>query len=341
MMALESITFNSNTMAWGLGTGGNNTDGSGNITGYFGSPQQISIEGEDDYSCFDLSKLPNITIPGVTIGGKDTNYFTDEYFRDPNADDNGYFASFGRSSYYGDLGWKPVDYRIYVDKLKMADGSNGAITLNVSDIVPSGYYNTLAIIEHRNKILDNYSNETDKEFIRPYEDDYTTELESLRSLGQKADGLEIGGRKPSIANTAGSHLYYPAASVAFAYQPKASGLIDKFKAHNWFLPSSGELLRICYYAYQSYKDGVAQAEPVNSLYDSSYNEPANAFYIPIKDGKLSMNYLYSGVDTSGTLMWSSTETSGEKQSIAISSNNGSWEQRSKSSTGAVRPVCRF
>ena len=337
MMALESVSYSGYTMAWGLGTGGNNTNNSNQITGYYGSPQGIAIEGEDDYNCYDLAKLPNITQAGLTQV-KDACYFEDQYYRDVNASDNNYFVSFGRSSYFGDLGWKPVENRIYVDRLSNPDGTTGSIVLNVGDVLPAGYINTMAIIEHRNKILDNYSDEPAREFIRPYSDTYTTELESLRSLGSKADGLAIGGRDPKIANTAGSHLYYLAASVAFAYQPNAAGLLDKFKAHNWFLPASGELIRMCYYAYQSYKDGAAAAEPTNSSYDSSHTDPANAFYTAIKDGKLKMNNLHG---TTPVTLWSSTETSGEKNAISIASNNGSWNQLSKSSSASVRPICRF
>lgn len=343
MMALESVQYSAYSMPYGLGTGGNNLDGSNNITGYFGSPQGIVIEGEEDYDCYDIAALPNYTIPGVTIE-KGTNYFDDSIYRDANNADNGYFKSFESQSMFGDLGWKRVEKRIYIDRLTNKDGTTSSIVVNVGDIEPTGYYNTMAIIEHRNKVLDSYANEADREFIRPYADAYTSELASLRTLGSKADTLEIGGRIPSIANTAGSHLYYPAASCCFAYEPNAAGLLDKFKVHNWFLPSSGELLRMCYYAYQSYKDNTAQAEPVNSIYDSSYNEPANAFYIPIKDAKLKMGNFYGGNAESGTTMWSSTETGsgGEsRHAVAISSNNGTPEQRSKSSSGSVRPVCKF
>ena len=91
--------------------------------------------------------------------------------------------------------------------------------MNVGDVVPTGYYNTLAIIEHRNKVLGSYENAQDREFIRPVQDEYSSELESLRTLAEKANGLAVGGRDPKYGNTGGAHLYYPAASVAFAYQP--------------------------------------------------------------------------------------------------------------------------
>ena len=43
-------------------------------------------------------------------------------------------------------------------------------------------------------------------------------------------------------------MYYPAFSQAYAYQPtQKEGLKDEFKAHNWFLPTMGEIMRFGYY----------------------------------------------------------------------------------------------
>lgn len=338
MMALESVQCHLGySMPWGLGTGGENKN-NGVVSGYYGSPQGLVIDGDENYDCYNIPNLPNITQAGLTTV-KDANYFEDQYFRDVNASDNNYFASFGRSSYFGDLGWKPATNRIYIDRLTNSDGTSSSIVVNAGDVLPAGYLNTLTIIEHRNKILDNYSDEDAREFIRPYSDNYTTELESINELGTKADGLAIGGRDPQIANTLGSHLYYLASSVAFAYQPNAAGLDNKFKAHNWFLPASGELFRMCYYVYQSYKDGAAQAEPVNSSFDSSHTDPANAFYTAIKDGKLKMSNLYG---TSESTIWSSTEgQSTNAVRISMKPDMCTFNITSKSSSSWVRPVCRF
>ena len=49
--------------------------------------------------------------------------------------------------------------------------------------------------------------------------------------------------------------YYPAASMCYAYEPsvkKGEVLDDRFKAHKWWLPSAGELARICYYTLQGF-----------------------------------------------------------------------------------------
>jgi hypothetical protein len=344
MMALESLQYSSTTVVWGLGNGGSNSDGS-----YFGSPQGVAIESDPSYNCYDISNLPNVNITGASIDTNENTYFTDAVYRDINAADNGYFKTFDRSTYFGDIGWKPASKRIYIDRLQMPNGTTGSIVVNAGDILPAGYINTLTIIEHRNKLLDSYSDEEAREFIRPYYDDYTSEIQSLRDLGNTADYLDVGGRISANSpngKTNGSHLYYPAASIAFAYKPNASGLLDKFKEHNWFLPASGELIRMCYYAYQSYlqdENRVAkpQESPVNSVFGSAYNEPANAFYQSIKDGKLKMANLYTGNPTSGTSVWSSTETTGEKNAIYITSNDGKPSSVSKASAYCVRPICRF
>lgn len=341
MTALENVKLSSNTnMPWGLGGGGTNQSNN-EVTGYWGSPQGLMIEGDESYDCYDINneKSPNITNLGMTSVA-DACYFEDQYFRDVNASDNNYFASFNHSTCFGNLGWRPAPARLYIDRLTNPDGTSGSIVINKGDLQPTGYLNTIAIIEHRNKVLDSYSDEAEGEFIRPYSDTYTTELENLSSFVSKANSLEIGGRDPKIGNTYGGDLYYQAASAAFAYQPRAAGLIDKFKAHNWFLPSSGELLRICYYVYQSYKSGEgAQAEPVNSSYDSTHSDPANAFYVAIKEGKLLVG------DIAGTkTTWSSTEASGtSKLSIAINSATGISGSvgLSKQNNNGVRPVCKF
>ena len=112
-------------------------------------------------------------------------------------------------------------------------------------------------------------------------------------------------------------------------------LADKFKKYNWFLPSSGEVARILYYIYQSYKDGVAQETPVNSKYGLSYKDAAaNAFYNVINLGIFKANKFGA---TQG--VWSSTETD---QSTVVSVNSsGTCSNTSKMTTRRVIPICRF
>ena len=75
-----------------------------------------------------------------------------------------------------------------------------------------------------------------------------TELENLVSL--IATLRNYMATEYEDANSAKwSQIYYPAASAAYAYEPTVVGyeLADKFKAHNWFLPAHGLLMRLCWY----------------------------------------------------------------------------------------------
>ena len=126
------------------------------------------------------------------------------------------------------------------------------------DIVNSGYAKTLKIIQHRNKILNNgvvlYPAEGDVQERRlgplptPAAISGRTELENLVSL--IATLRNYMATEYQDANpTKWSQIYYPAASAAYAYEPTVVGfeLANKFKAHNWFLPANGLLMRFCWY----------------------------------------------------------------------------------------------
>lgn len=337
MMALSNVTINSEQMLWGLGNGGPSGDS------FWGSPQGIELKSDKTYNCYNISKLDDMNIVGpVETGDASTIYFTDDYYRDINNVDNDYFMYYPITTMYGKIGWDTAPKYVYVDDVIMANGEYGYLEIEKDEYVPIGYYNTLSIIEHRNKVLDSYKDNSTGAFDRPADSGKRGELEVLNNLMTLADETSIGDRDPGKGATGGSHLYYPAASACFAYQPNAAGLIDKFKKHNWFLPSSGELIRMCYYAYQSYKDGVAQEKPVNSRFaGQTYNAPANAFYQAIKDGKLIMTGLYSGVAGSSFPMVSSDESNSTNSYVQVSSGNGSITRSGKTTTGRVRPICRF
>ena len=50
-------------------------------------------------------------------------------------------------------------------------------------------------------------------------------------------------------------MMYPAASACYAYEPTASNLVDKFKKHNWFLPTTGHLTHLLYYQKLAISNG--------------------------------------------------------------------------------------
>lgn len=99
-----------------------------------------------------------------------------------------------------------------------------------SDKIPTGQYNTLMLIGHRDKILQDSSVALDV----PSASETQSEMKVLEVLcdnivskkGQYYDGF-----------------YYPAPSKCYAFEPTAKEgrtLADKFKAHHWWLPNAGE-----------------------------------------------------------------------------------------------------
>ena len=137
------------------------------------------------------------------------------------------------------------------------------------DIVNSGYAKTLKIIAHRNDLLNNNILGANGEvvyngglFSLPSADGSATEMKALgtlidqlRSWASQENGLNDPYPKKW------QQLAYPFVSACYAYQPTqelkdGEVLADKFKAHNWFAPTEGQIARICWYAKYGDKAGL-------------------------------------------------------------------------------------
>lgn len=217
------------------------------------------------------------TIDNLTTSGMATAYLTDENMRDESStlavQNHGFIPfrpwpvgnSAGQSGGDGLIGGTALN-----GEFTEPQNSLGARTLTAAlaalagngyhegDIVNSGYAKTLKLIQHRNKILNTgivlYPAEGEVParvlgpLTIPTEREGRTELENLVSL--IATLRNYMATVYEDANSAKwSQIYYPAASAAYAYQPKVTGveLADKFRAHNWFLPANGLLMRLCWY----------------------------------------------------------------------------------------------
>lgn len=137
------------------------------------------------------------------------------------------------------------------------------------DIVNSGYAKTLKIIAHRNDLLNNNILGADGEvvyqgglFPLPTASGSTTEM---KALGTLIDQLRSWASQENGLNdpypTKWQQLAYPLVSACYAYQPTqelkdGEVLADKFKVHNWFAPTEGQLARVCWYAKYGDKAGL-------------------------------------------------------------------------------------
>lgn len=137
------------------------------------------------------------------------------------------------------------------------------------DIVNSGYAKTLKIIAHRNDLLNNNILGANGEvvyngglFSLPSASGSDTEIKALgtlidqlRSWASQSNGMNDPYPKKW------QQLAYPFVSACYAYQPTqelkdGEVLADKFKVHNWFAPTEGQLARICWYAKFGEKAGL-------------------------------------------------------------------------------------
>ena len=142
--------------------------------------------------------------------------------------------------------------------------------LSSGNKVPKGMANTLKIIRHRNKILDDSS----VGLPVPKAGTGVTETESLTQY--------INDIVAAHASQY-SEYYYPAASYCYAYEPQikeGEHLSSKFSAHHWYLPAEGELVRLCWYKLfgARYDDDKIGNIFKNAVNDGKFNQYSNNWY---------------------------------------------------------------
>ena len=197
----------------------------------------VSIDGielESGYDAYD-TPMPNVTSSGIvaTSEGGTAGYLSDATYRDESelGDKDG-FRKLASGSACTQIGWKEL--------------TKDLMGYKKGDKIPWGLYNTLEIINHRDRVL----LETGHEI--PVATAEKTELEVLDEL--MAAIVEEGG------DVKYKQFYYPMASRVHAWEPvvlrSSEVLNEKFRAGMWFLPAEGELARICWY----YMNGVAGGE---------------------------------------------------------------------------------
>lgn len=220
-------------------------------------------------------------------------------------DTNGEFKIIESNTAIGQLGVRILPeevynmYSSYFDKLGYSSG----------DYIPYGLYNTIFIIAHRNTILS----------------DSNVNLEVPKATSSKSEATVLKELLAKIVVDRSNNykqFYYPAASECYAYQPSVKDgelLLDKFKAHHWWLPSEGELARMYYYHSHGYDTTKDDAKAIF----------ANA-------SNLGALKKITGV------IWSSTEASADTVWYIIPTNEYSVVDIGiKGAYQSVRPICAF
>lgn len=233
---------------WGLYSGNNNEG----ITG-------ITFDGINNV--YNVENVTDVRDSGLTNDSDNNSpwYIRDNNYRDTEKGDKyGFKTGFAPNTGAGDIGLRTLPDDAMFDL--------AGAGVNKGESVPTGLHHTLAIIAHRNKVLDaaglsipsaQYSNGKITQ----------TEIQNLRQLISKI--IATNGNAARF-----QQYYWPAASYCYAYEPTVADgeeLAPQFKAHNWYLPASGELARQYWY----YRQGLSSdlnifATAINNAVMSNY-----------------------------------------------------------------------
>lgn len=184
--------------------------------------------------------LKDSTIPIFNIKDIiDVNTLKNATFSDMYDDNAGTFYTYNSNINLGNFGFRLISATAY-NSLKDYLEDIGIKSNSYIDI---GQQETLYIIQHRDTILS--------------DSNIAKEIPTKSSTWSEKERLEylINNIILTEGDAKYAQYYYPIASYAYAYEPNVQNLNDKFKAHHWFLPSSGLLARISYYHQRGYENG--------------------------------------------------------------------------------------
>lgn len=329
MVALSDST----TCQWGLyPNGGSAVNGDG-FPSTGANALKYDLNGVPT-APFDVPNLGNITTDGASYttfaNMIDQENPSDEY---PIDDPQRYFKVYDNTTAVGRLNLVELSQTL---KDAVFAGDN---LYDGSTMVPQGLHDTAAIIAHRNNVLygttydpDPNSSGDEVPYINftpndTYPSDLDQKILDIRDFAQKP--VSEGGLGSSYPKIYSQYLF-PAASHAFAYQPTvATGqtLNEKFTANHWYLPSIGELARLCFFSNQCYSGS------------SLYNESAGTMFGDIFAAAVSANK-YTRYSLS-SLYWSSSECSQNTAWLVAFSFVHVYTDYIYSSYLVVRPVAAF
>jgi len=179
--------------------------------------------------------------------------------------------------------------------------------ITATTMEPRAFRDTCGAIIHRKNVLDgtNWTVDgvtTNGSYFSPNDanvDHLSTQILAIRNFAQN----ELESAYPAIY----SQYLYPAMSAAYAYEPSVTGnhvLIDKFKAHNWYTPSIGELCRLAFYhlvgrADSPYKNAAVDDIFYNAVTALKFTRFAAAYYWSSTEGNSGyawcVNFNYGGI----------------------------------------------
>lgn len=281
--------------AWGLY--GQKSDTANAITA-------VELKDNPNINVYDINLIPNVN--SWQIGISDAN------IRDKSNADNDGFKEYKDTEWGGCIGFTTVTSTMYSNiGLYLSN-----IGLSVGDTVSKGLVQSLYIIALRDMVL------TDSGINLPVPE--ASNEESLYDNITKCinDFVAKNNNQKKYAQ-----YYFPAASYSNAYEPTIKSketLVKGLNAGNWYLPSHGEIARLCWFALKGY-DGAEWA-----IFSNAFLQ--NAF---VKLG----GYLYSSAELPISTHICSFNADTGASSYAPGKNDVN--KANFSITASIRPVVAF
>lgn len=268
MRALDRVTMTSkagtltNAPAWGVLK--DQIDASGIFGIVDGTKKYFKLQDEtlDETTFYDIPTIVNLTSTGLQKGQVHNNVTRIEETNFRDYSDLGIlndgFLPIKAGTVVGDgFAFEETELELRArtltaDLVELAGGG-----YKEGDVVNSGYAKTLKLIEHRNKILTGspiakgMTNPIYQELPIPAAGSGFSEMDSLAELLDDTAEWATNTLKDANPNK-WKQLYFPAASMAYAYEPnvklkEGEELAERFREHNWFIPTVGMLARMCWF----------------------------------------------------------------------------------------------
>lgn len=210
------------TNPWGLYDNADN-----GITG-------VKLTDDESYDCYD-TPVQNITSYGIPYDSNGNMITTDKYCETVDGDVNYKLFAATEAAGYG------VKNTTGAGTDAAGDYAN-YIGVDATEQIPQGQIDTVKIILHRNKLLEDSS----MGIVPPTASGTLTEMDDI-----KAKVKALTDARGSVY----AQFFYPSSSLCYAYQPSGT-VADELKSHKWYNPSVGEMVRLCYLCYHLYPDSA-------------------------------------------------------------------------------------
>lgn len=310
MFALKTVSLSQSLTVWGP---------TQNST--YGIPGLILSNENSDIDVYDIQDIPNFPSTGLDAVLPNNYTWNDMCVYDGEQYN---FTKFANSTAAGSLGFMTAELN-----------KNG---YKIGDIVPVGKYYTSAIIYLRNKVLtdSNISNLGLRIPVDNYNGNGENEFNDLYSLVETSN---------YISNDFGKlyNLYFPGISACYAFQPTYSSvIIDKYKAHNWFMPASGDLVRIGYYLYLYAMNNTSIMNKFKPLFDN--NVLTESFFANQRFMSINESSYHSTSDRAWSISLDMfTEVNGNIYGLNLQGvgNNNVFYPYSKFMTMKILPICQI